>query len=166
MLACSWRVLGSSYKTVNQKSFYQTLAEVCVCNMWSTLVRHCACVYSYFSRAHMMFVYPVRLQNHPEAGVNAHLCGPGGNPRILDVQIYASYSHTVSCADTHFSIATSAQTFASPSANNAGLYVNRTPISGIKADSLINKPWPWQLSSPGKCTRVLRTVNVYEHHAD
>lgn len=68
-----------------------------------------------------MFAYPIHLHNHPEVGVNAHLCRPGGNPHILDVQIYAS-THTLFRALTH------THTCTSPSANNAGLYVNPTPI--------------------------------------
>lgn len=84
-----------------------------------------------------------------------------------------SYSRTLLCPDTHISIATSAQTCASPSANNVpvGLYVNRTllPVhnshkylSGIKAVPLRNVPWPWQLSSqvPGKHCPVVQKKSM------
>lgn len=48
-----------------------------------------------------MFAYPVRWHNHPEVGVNAYLCGPSGNPYILDVQIYARVTHTLCRALKH-----------------------------------------------------------------
>lgn len=97
MFTCTWQVHGSSYETVNQTSFYQTLAEVCVCKVWSTRIRRGAWKCSRFSCAHVMVAHPARLQNHPEVGMNAHLCGPGGKPRVLNVEINATVTHTVVC---------------------------------------------------------------------
>lgn len=49
----------------------------------------------------MKFAYPVRLHNRPEVGVNAHLCGPGGNPQIGDFCVNATVTHTLLRALTH-----------------------------------------------------------------
>lgn len=92
---------GLGELTVDQKRFYQALAEECVCKVWSTLVRRGACTGSYFNCAHLMFAYAARVHSHPEVGVNAHLCGPGGDPHTLDVQVYAAATHTLFGALKH-----------------------------------------------------------------